>query len=60
MFLDVSLEKLGTKPGDKIGLQLLHCDDGWDFVMSTRRNIPKGWKRALLPELSNQIEFIAK
>jgi hypothetical protein len=58
--LELDLAKLQAKNGDKVGLQLLHCDDGWEWANGGRSSIRKGWNRVVLPELSNRIEFVAK
>ena len=30
--LKIHPEHLGAKPGDRIGVQLIHCPNGWQFV----------------------------
>lgn len=58
--LQLDLKALGATKGDKIGLQLLHCDDGWEWVATGLSVIPKGWETDVLPELSNRIDFTAE
>jgi len=58
--LQMDLKALGAKKGDKIGLQLLHCDDGWEWVEAGLSFIPKGWQTEVLPELSNRVDFVAE
>jgi hypothetical protein len=50
---------LHAKVGDKIGVQLLYCDDGWDWVSEEITWAPKSWRRRVAPAMTDKIEFVA-
>ncbi len=49
-------KKLGAKPGDTIGLQLLYTATGWDYTGHHALILGHGWGKHD-PLLSNRIEF---
>jgi hypothetical protein len=55
--LDFAPGRIGARNGDRIGLQLLYLDHGWQFVEpSLDLRMPQLESRSLL---SNKVEFIA-
>jgi hypothetical protein len=53
-------DRLGAKTGDKIGLQLMHCEGEWDWVRSGARGKYASSKAdGPSVRVSNRIEFIA-
>lgn len=58
--LDLDLRALKANNGDRIGLQLLYCHNGWDEVSEKRTTVRMGWKSDIAPRLSNRVEWIAR
>ena len=65
----LDLRALRAEKGDKIGLQLLYCEDGWEWVACEGRwdwdtgeriNRLLDWGSSVLPMLSNRVDFIAR
>jgi hypothetical protein len=51
--------KIGAKPGDRIGLQLFHCPQGWTFATGLMEQLADLSRDTPLPRLTNRIDFVA-
>jgi hypothetical protein len=51
--------KIGAKPGDRIGLQLLHCPQGWTLAAGVMEQLADLSRDLPLPRLTNRIDFVA-
>jgi sugar phosphate isomerase/epimerase len=49
-------DRLGAKPGDRIGLQLLYCPGGWNWCSGRGHGAFRGSE---VPWMSNRIDFVA-
>lgn len=63
LHLNLNLETLGAKPGDKIGVQFLYCPSGIenvDYKMAELQMERAPGETIPMPVVSNKIEFTAE
>jgi hypothetical protein len=51
-------EKIGAKPGDRIGLQPVHCTQGWTLATGVMEQLADLSRDQPLPRLTNQTDFV--